>query len=305
MILSRACRNRTIIPPCQREPERTCRSRITSSTSRSACRRLTWLPLPADPSEDERTFEEACWAYPAGRRRDRRGRGRSPGSRPKTLGLAHGVAAVVALAASFAVTGAEPERALARAAGSLIAPRGADDAPGAERTLIALALVVLFRATAIAAAAGTGAVGGVLIGAAAIAYACQLAALHGAPEDEAETEAEAAHWARRRRARHRGGDLASRVAPGVARGRDRRRRRDRRHRPRRAAARVRPPPHGRCRRCWRSPKSSLCSPSSRPGDGDREGIDHRDFLEPVEAAGGAAVSCLHVGVEQDRRCPRS
>ncbi|MDE0335290.1 MAG: hypothetical protein OXI64_10055, partial [Defluviicoccus sp.] len=78
-----------------------------------------------------------------------------------------------------------PERALARAAGSLVSSGGEDGAPSAERTLIALALVVLFRATAIAAAAGTGAVGGVLIGAAAIAYACQLAALHAAPDDEA------------------------------------------------------------------------------------------------------------------------
>lgn len=147
-------------------------------------RRLTWLPLPADPAEDERTFEEACWAYPLV--------GAAIGGvaavawlAAQGLGLAHGVAAVVALAASFAVTGAGPERALARAAGSLVSPRGEEDAPGAERTLIALALVVLFRATAIAAAAGTGAVGGVLIGAAAIAYACQLAAFHGAPDDEA------------------------------------------------------------------------------------------------------------------------
>ena len=150
-------------------------------------RRLTWLPLPADPSEDERTFEEACWAYPLV--------GAAIGGvaavawlAAQGLGLAHGVAAVVALAASIAVTGAGPERALARAAGSLVSPRGEEDAPGAERTLIALALVVLFRATAIAAAAGTGAVGGVLIGAAAIGYACQLAALHGAPEDEAAAE---------------------------------------------------------------------------------------------------------------------
>ena len=149
-------------------------------------RRLTWLPLPVDPSEEERTFEEACWAYPAV--------GAGIGGvaaiaylAAHGLGLAHGVAAVVALAASVAVTGAGPERALARAAGSLVSPRGEDDAPGAERTLIALALVVLFRATAIAAAAGTGAVGGVLIGAAAIAYACQLAALHAAPDREAET----------------------------------------------------------------------------------------------------------------------
>lgn len=149
-------------------------------------RRLTWLPLPADPSEDDRTFEEACWAYPVV--------GAGIGGVAAVawlaahgLGLAHGVAAVVALAASIAVTGAGPERALARAAGSLVAPGAEDAAPGSERTLIALALVILFRATAIAAAAGTGAVGGVLIGAAAIAYACQLAALHGAPDDETAT----------------------------------------------------------------------------------------------------------------------
>ena len=151
-------------------------------------RRLTWLPLPADPAEQDRTFEEACWAYPVV--------GAAIGGvaavawlAAQALGLAHGVAAVVALAASFAVTGAGPERALARAAGSLLSPGGENGAPGAERTLIALALVVLFRATAIAAAAGTGSVGGVLIGAAAIAYACQLAALHGAPDDGAETPA--------------------------------------------------------------------------------------------------------------------
>ena len=151
-------------------------------------RRLTWLPLPSDPSEDDRTFEEACWAYPLV--------GAGIGGAAAIaylaahgLGLAHGVAAVVALAASIAVTGAGPERALARAAGSLISPRGEDNAPGAERTLIVLALVILFRATAIAAAAGTGAVGGVLIGASTIAYACQLAALHGAPDDEAATAA--------------------------------------------------------------------------------------------------------------------
>lgn len=149
-------------------------------------RRLTWLPLPADPAEDDRTFEDACWAYPLV--------GAGIGGiaavawlAAQAFGLAHGVAAVVALAASIAVTGAGPERALARAAGSLVSPRDEDNAPGVERTAIALALVILFRATAIAAAAGTGAVGGVLIGAAAIAYACQLAALHGAPDDETAT----------------------------------------------------------------------------------------------------------------------
>ncbi len=147
-------------------------------------RRLTWLRLPADPSEEGRSFEEACWAYPVV--------GAAIGGAAAVaylaahgLGLTHGVAAVVALAVSIAITGAGPERALARAAGSLISPRAEDAAPVAERGMIALALVIVFRATAIAAAAGTGAVGGVLIGAATIGYACQLAALHGAPQDAA------------------------------------------------------------------------------------------------------------------------
>ena len=145
-------------------------------------RRLTWLRLPADPSEEGRPFEEACWAYPVV--------GAGIGGAAAVaylaahgLGLTHGVAAVVALAVSIAITGAGPERALARAAGSLISPRAEDTAPVGERGMIALALVIVFRATAIAAAAGTGAVGGVLIGAATIGYACQLAALHGAPGD--------------------------------------------------------------------------------------------------------------------------
>ena len=145
-------------------------------------RRLTWLRLPADPSEEGRPFEEACWAYPVV--------GAAIGGAAAVaylaahgLGLTHGVAAVVALAVSIAITGAGPERALARAAGSLISPRAEDAAPVGERGMIALALVIVFRATAIAAAAGTGAVGGVLIGAATIGYACQLAALHGAPGD--------------------------------------------------------------------------------------------------------------------------
>lgn len=145
-------------------------------------RRLTWLRLPADPSEEGRPFEAACWAYPVV--------GAAIGGAAAVaylaahgLGLTHGVAAVVALAVSIAITGAGPERALARVAGSLISPRAEDAAPAAERGMIALALVIVFRATAIAAAAGTGAVGGVLIGAATIGYACQLAALHGAPQD--------------------------------------------------------------------------------------------------------------------------
>ena len=145
-------------------------------------RRLTWLRLPADPSEEGRPFEDACWAYPVV--------GAGIGGAAAVaylaahgLGLTHGVAAVVALAVSIAITGAGPERALARAAGSLISPRAEDTAPVGERGMIALALVIVFRATAIAAAAGTGAVGGVLIGAATIGYACQLAALHGAAGD--------------------------------------------------------------------------------------------------------------------------
>ena len=152
-------------------------------------RRLTWLRLPADPSEDGRSFGEACWAYPVV------GAGIGGAAAiaylaAHQLGLAPAVAAVVALAASLAVTGAAPERALARAVGSLVPARGADAAPAVEWSAIVVALVIVLKAAAIAQAAAAGPVGGILIGTAAIAYACRLAALHGAPDAEREAEAE-------------------------------------------------------------------------------------------------------------------
>ena len=142
-------------------------------------RRLTWLKLPADPAEDGRSFAEACWALPV--------IGAAIGGvaaiaflAAAELGLAPGVAAVVALAASLAVTGAGPERALARAAGSIV-PSSA-----AEWSAIVLALVVVLKAAAIAQAAVAGPVSGILIGTAAIAYACRVAALHGAADGDGE-----------------------------------------------------------------------------------------------------------------------
>ena len=150
----------------------------------AAClRRLTRLPLPADPAEEDRPFAESCWAYPV--------IGAAVGGAAAVawlaaqgLGLAPGVAAVLALSVSLAVTGAAPERALARAAAALLPRRGDDEA--IEWSAIVIALVVVLKAAAIVQAAATGPVGGVLIGAAAIAYACQLAALHAAPGDGAE-----------------------------------------------------------------------------------------------------------------------
>lgn len=147
-------------------------------------RRLTWLGLPADPSEDGRPFAEACWAYPVV--------GAAVGGvaalaymAAHWLGLAPGVAAAVALAASLGVTGAAPERALARAAASFVPARRDDTAPTIEWSAIVLALAIVLKAAAIAQAASAGPVGGILIGSAAIAYACQLAALHGAPGEAA------------------------------------------------------------------------------------------------------------------------
>ncbi|MDE0383296.1 MAG: hypothetical protein OXI22_05385, partial [Defluviicoccus sp.] len=81
-----------------------------------------------------------------------------------------------------AITGAAPERALARAAGSLT------PASAAEWSAIVLALVVVLKAAAIAQAAEAGPVGGILIGSAAIAYACQIAALHGAPDGDSDAK---------------------------------------------------------------------------------------------------------------------
>ena len=140
-------------------------------------RRLTWLRLPGDAAEEGRPFAESCWAYSVV--------GAGIGGTAavaflaaEELGLAPAVAAVVALAASLAVTGAAPERALARAAGSLVA------SSAAEWSAIVLALVVVLKAAAIAQAADAGPVGGILIGSAAIAYACQVAALHAAPDGD-------------------------------------------------------------------------------------------------------------------------
>ena len=146
-------------------------------------RRLTWLNLPADPAEDARPFAESCWAYPVV--------GAAIGGAAALawlaatgLGLGAGVAAVLALAASLAVTGAAPERALARAAAALVGRRG--EGEPAEWSAVVAALAVVLKAAAIAQAAQTGPVGGVLIGAGAIAYACLLAALHAAPGDAAD-----------------------------------------------------------------------------------------------------------------------
>ncbi len=144
-------------------------------------RRLTWLKLPGDAAEEGRPFAESCWAYPVV--------GAGIGGAAAVaflaadeLGLAPSVAAVVALAASLAVTGAAPERALARAAGSLVA------SSAAEWNAIVLALAVVLKAAAIAQAAHAGPVGGILIGTAAIAYACQIAALHAAPDGDGDAE---------------------------------------------------------------------------------------------------------------------
>ena len=141
-------------------------------------RRLTWLKLPEDAAEEGRPFAESCWAYSLV--------GAAIGGTAAVaflaadeLGLAPAVAAVVALAASLAITGAAPERALARAAGALV-PTAA-----AEWSAIVVALIVVLKAAAIAQAAAAGPVGGILIGSAAIAYACQIAALHGAPDGDA------------------------------------------------------------------------------------------------------------------------
>ena len=144
-------------------------------------RRLTWLKLPQDAAEEGRPFAESCWAYSLV------GAGIGGAAAvaflaAEELGLAPAVAAVVALAASLAITGAAPERALARAAGSIV-PSSA-----AEWGAIVLALVVVLKAAAIAQAATAGAVGGILIGTAAIAYACQVAALHGAPDEDGGTD---------------------------------------------------------------------------------------------------------------------
>ncbi len=144
-------------------------------------RRLTWLKLPQDAAEEGRPFAESCWAYSLV------GAGIGGAAAvaflaAEELGLAPAVAAVVALAASFAITGAAPERALARAAGSL-APASA-----AEWSAIVLALVVVLEAAAIAQAADAGPVGGILIGSSAIAYACQIAALHGAPDGDGDAK---------------------------------------------------------------------------------------------------------------------
>ena len=148
-------------------------------------RRLTWLKLPEDAAEQGRPFAESCWAYSLV--------GAGIGGvvavaflAAEELGLAPAVAAVVALAASLAITGAAPERALARAAGSL-APASA-----AEWSAIVLALIVVLKAAAIAQAAEIGPVGGILIGSAAIAHACQIAALHGAPHGDEEGDAKPA-----------------------------------------------------------------------------------------------------------------
>ena len=146
-------------------------------------RRLTWLKLPGDAAEEGRPFAESCWAYPVV--------GAGIGGAAAVaflaadeLGLAPSVAAVVALAASLAVTGAAPERALARAAGSLVA------SSAAEWNAIVLALAVVLKAAAIAQAAHAGPVGGILIGTAAIAYACQIAALHAAPDGDGDGDAD-------------------------------------------------------------------------------------------------------------------
>ncbi|MCY4546921.1 MAG: hypothetical protein OXC28_01020 [Defluviicoccus sp.] len=147
-------------------------------------RRLTWLKLPGDAAEEGRPFAESCWAYPVV--------GAGIGGAAAVaflaadeLGLAPSVAAVVALAASLAVTGAAPERALARVAGSLVA------SSAAEWNAIVLALAVVLKAAAIAQAAHAGPVGGILIGTAAIAYACQIAALHAAPDGEGDVDSDA------------------------------------------------------------------------------------------------------------------
>ncbi len=141
----------------------------------AAClRRLTWLPLPLGAAEDERPFQEACWAYPVA--------GAAIGGAAAItflaadgLGLPSEIASVLAVAVSIAVTGAGPERALAGAAAAL-APGGEQDrkdAPfAAKRTAVVLVLAILLRAGAVAAAAAAAgdaaAAGGILIAAAAI-----------------------------------------------------------------------------------------------------------------------------------------
>src|SRR6185295_2836936 len=50
-----------------------------------------------------------------------------------------------------------------------------------------------------------------------------------------------------------------------------------------------------------APRLAIASGGRHAGDVDRERIAERDLLEPVEAAGCAAVTGVHVGAEDNRR----
>lgn len=147
-------------------------------------RRMTRIPLPGDPQEDEGRLSEAGWAMPV--------IGAFLGGIAAVvylvvaaLGLGPGLAAVVAAAVSIGLTGAGPERALAKAA-TRIAGRDREDEPAfGEWGTISLVLSLAVRIGVIAAIGEPFAVAGALIGAGAIGYAALMAAVHAAPDASA------------------------------------------------------------------------------------------------------------------------
>ncbi len=147
-------------------------------------RRLACIPLPADRREAGRTPAEASWALPVvgallG------GIAAAVYVAVLALGLGPGLAAVVAASVSVGLTGAGPERALARAAAHLSQRGGAGQAAFGEWSTISLVFALAIRIGAIATIEDPHAVAGALVGVGAIGYAALMAAIHAAPDPEA------------------------------------------------------------------------------------------------------------------------